>query len=464
MILSGQRLPYEEQLSDADSSEGSSSEDTLDSRTELQQILLDVKEIIDNFYDLSVTIRASAPREPVRVRMSINVHDIETQETKYVESKFPHLRRANFFLLKRLARSNADRWQAFRDLNAHHKESTDKVEQGTDPSVDHWRRHNRSGDAGALHTLEGEGGSHYATKLPFNAQASINTLHENVAEALSDDCRSITSSAASDDREVEGELHIPQPPNDALAGESFKCIYCYKTILGSARSSWRQVQLHISVMLLFTIVHRSHVYKHLRPYICTSNECKTPFKTYATRDEWFEHEAQIHRRQWFCQACLLTFRDELAFVEHQRAHHADSFAEWQLPALSDLFSRPADRDVSDTCPLCSKPGQLIRSHLAYHMRELALHVLAESDMRDNPDTESMPALPELVDEPRGTELRYTEQTSASPENGPSEISYTRASRLAHSEVQSTTDFDVPGAYPKYHLSAQEYLTSRIFSR
>ena len=138
------------------------------------------------------------------------------------------------------------------------------------------------------------------------------------------------------------------------------------------------------------IVYRSHVYRHLRPYICTSNECKTPFKTYATRHEWFEHEAQIHRRQWFCQTCLLTFGDEVAFVKHQRAHHADTFADWQLPALNNLFSRPADRDVLDTCPLCSKPGQLIRRHLAYHMRELALHVLPKGSMRDKLDIEHIP--------------------------------------------------------------------------
>ena len=232
---------------------------------------------------------------------------------------------------------------------------------------------------------------------------------------------------------------------------------------------YRQVYFHIFVILLFTVVHRSHLYRHLRPYICTSNECKTPFKTYATRHDWFEHEAQIHRRQWFCQACLLIFGDELAFVEHQRAHHANSFAEWQLPTLTDLCSRPAHKDVSDTCPLCSKPKQLIRSHLAYHMRELALHVLLNSDMRDNSDIERISAqtksiVPKLVDEPRSTELPFPEQKSASPRDSPNEISYTRIRSLTYSEVQGTTDFDMPGACPEYQLSAQEYLSSRTFSR
>ena len=131
-------------------------------------------------------------------------------------------------------------------------------------------------------------------------------------------------------------------------------------------------------------VPKSHVYRHLRPYICTSNECKTPFKAYATRHEWFEHEAQIHRRQWFCHAWLLMFGDQVAFVKRQRTHRADTFADWQLPALNDLFSRPADRDVLDTCPLCSKPGQLIRRHLAYHMRKLSFHILPKGGMGDDP--------------------------------------------------------------------------------
>ena len=220
---------------------------------------------------------------------------------------------------------------------------------------------------------------------------------------------------------------------------------------------------------LVTIVYRSHVYRHLRPYICTFNECKTPFKTYATRHEWFEHEAQIHRRQWFCQACHLTFGDEGAFVKHQKAHHADTFADGQLSALNNLFSRPADRDVLDTCPLCSKPGQLIRRHLAYHMRELAIHVLPSGSMRDESDIEHMPARtipvePNLFDKHIDTQLPSSEQASASPRDGPSEVSYTRAIRSTHPEVQGTPGFHIPGAYPEDALSAQEYLLSRTFSR
>ena len=235
MILSGQKLPYEEQQSNSDSSESSSSDDNLDSRTELQQIFFDVREIIDSLYDLSVTIRAPAPREQIRISASINVLDMVAQEIKHVDGEFPHLRQANVSLLERLGRSNADRRQALRDLKAHHGESAGQMEERTDVLVDRWRRKDSSGDAGALHTSEFEIARHYSSEPPFNTQASLSTLHEDVAEALGDDSCSITSSAASDNREVEGKLHIPQPPDDALAGESFKCIYCYKTIRRSGK-------------------------------------------------------------------------------------------------------------------------------------------------------------------------------------------------------------------------------------
>ena len=469
VILSGQRLPYEEQQSNSESSESSSSNDTLDSRTELQHILFDVREIIDSLYDLSVSIRALDPRGQSQIRASINLSEIEAQEIKHVEGEFPHLRQANVFLLERLGRSNVHRRQTLRDLKARHGGSAGQIQERTDVLVDRWRHDDSSSDAGALQT-SGLGSSNpYSSDPSFNTQPSVTILHQDVAEALSDDSHSITSSTASDDREVEGKLHIPQPPIDTLSGESSRCIYCYKVIHGSGTLSWRQVHFHNFVILLFTIVNRSHLYGHLRPYICTSNECKTPFKTYATRHEWFEHEAQIHRRQWFCQACLLTFGDEVAFVKHQRAHHADTFADWQLPALNDLFSRPADRDVLDTCPLCSKPGQHIRRHLSYHMRELALHVLPSSGMRDEFDIEHMPArstsiIPNLVYNPRDTELPYSEQTFASPRDGPSEVSHTRAIRSTHPDVQGTPDFHIPGAHPENPLSAQEYLLSRTFSR
>ena len=185
-----------------------------------------MREIIDSLYDLSVTIRALIPREQIRIRASINFSEIEAQEIKNVEGEFPYLRQANVSLLERLGRSNARRRQTLWRLKA-------------DVLVDRWRRDVSSSDAGALQT-SGLGSSNpYSSDPSFNTQSSVTTLHQDVAEALSDDSHSMTSSAASDDREVEGKLHIPQPPDDAFSGESSRCIYCYKVIYGSDTLSWR---------------------------------------------------------------------------------------------------------------------------------------------------------------------------------------------------------------------------------
>ena len=211
----------------------------MDSRTELQQIFLDAREIIDGLYDLSVTIRALASRGQVRVRDSTNLSEIEAQEVKHVEGEFPHLRQANVSLLERLGRSNALRRQTLRDLKARHGASAGQIEERADVLVDHWRRNDTSRDAGALQNSGLGSSSHYSSDPSFNAQSSVTTLHQEVAEALSDDSHSITSSAASDDREVEGKLHIPQPPDDALSGKSFECIYCYKIFRGSGTLLWR---------------------------------------------------------------------------------------------------------------------------------------------------------------------------------------------------------------------------------
>ena len=201
--------------------------------------MFDVREIIDSLYDLSITMRALAPRGQVRVRASTDLPESEAQEIKHVEGEFPHLRQANVSLLERLGRSNALRRQTLRDLKARHRAYAVQIEERTDALVDHWRRTDTPSDAGALQNSGLGSSSRYSSDPSFNTQSSITTLHQEVAEALNDDSHSITSSAASDDIKVESELYIPEPPDDALARKLFKCIYCNKTIRGSDKLSWR---------------------------------------------------------------------------------------------------------------------------------------------------------------------------------------------------------------------------------
>ena len=62
-------------------------------------------------------------------------------------------------------------------------------------------------------------------------------------------------------------------------------------------------------------------------------------------------------------------------MNHRKVEHSSTFAERQRQALLDLSLRSARKNVTAKCPLCLREGEVIRSHLARHMRALALFVL-----------------------------------------------------------------------------------------
>ena len=130
-----------------------------------------------------------------------------------------------------------------------------------------------------------------------------------------------------------------------------------------------------------------HVLRDLQPYICTFMGCTQPQKNYGSRHEWFLHEAQ-HRKRWSCIYCRQTFSSESEFSSHIKEDHATDYAPNQLQALIDMCLRPVDSYLLGQCPLCLQEGQQLRSHLAQHLRTLALFVLPKSIDVDREDVNS----------------------------------------------------------------------------
>ena len=133
---------------------------------------------------------------------------------------------------------------------------------------------------------------------------------------------------------------------------------------------------------------RMHVLRDLQPYTCTFSSCTHSNQTYATRHEWFNHETQNHRKQWLCNVCQQNFKSRPAFVHHIESNHPGLYSVHQLPALVDMCVRPIDRYAAEQCPLCLKENQHLRSHLARHMRTLALFVLPRADGKIEQDVDS----------------------------------------------------------------------------
>ncbi|KGO45689.1 Tetratricopeptide-like helical [Penicillium expansum] len=76
---------------------------------------------------------------------------------------------------------------------------------------------------------------------------------------------------------------VPDPPKTVF-GTTFPCPYCGTTLESSEmqnRQSWKR-----------------HVFRDLRPYICTFEDCQNGGKLYVSRHDWIYHELQIHRRNY----------------------------------------------------------------------------------------------------------------------------------------------------------------------
>lgn len=175
--------------------------------------------------------------------------------------------------------------------------------------------------------------------------------------------------------------------------------------------------------LLKSLSLRRHVFRDLRPYVCTFLRCQNPEKLYATRHEWKYHEIQMHFRRWICQDCGKSYGYRNGLEKHIGKHHSRSVTDSQLQVMTDMCERPIDELEGVTCPICSLHPIILHSlhdHIAEHLEEIALFVLpilSEEDDGDSTnsrivieaDTESL----DILDK----DSHYVPSVSQSRENG-----------------------------------------------
>lgn len=132
---------------------------------------------------------------------------------------------------------------------------------------------------------------------------------------------------------------------------------------------------------------RKHVIADLQPYVCTYPECSLNDYVFENQDEWFQHEAQSHRCEWFCNVDTHEpFDDAFNFFEHMKVSHENVLPRDQLSALQHMFQRPTHPHVG-ICPLCTKPSKKLKTHLARHLKQLALFAIPQTDYIVESDTE-----------------------------------------------------------------------------
>jgi uncharacterized C2H2 Zn-finger protein len=134
------------------------------------------------------------------------------------------------------------------------------------------------------------------------------------------------------------------------------------------------------------------VFKDLKPYVCTFEDCPKPDQLFEYRSDWYEHEVEVHWREWYCDVCTRIFTTKTAFAEHLESSHHDQIPESDLCAVINRCERAAISERN--CPLCGEnnlPGPF-RGHLARHMRYLALFALPRgNENTDDQKSESIGA-------------------------------------------------------------------------
>jgi hypothetical protein len=127
--------------------------------------------------------------------------------------------------------------------------------------------------------------------------------------------------------------------------------------------------------------HRKHVFQDLRPYVCTFKDCSQGSHLFKGRHEWFAHETEMHRREWFCSKCKKSFPSREKFRDHLTKKQKNLISDSKNRKLDVMMDRGARAiEEKQKCPLCQDqytPKQL-RSHLGRHLEQIALFILPQS--------------------------------------------------------------------------------------
>ncbi|KAF2682187.1 hypothetical protein K458DRAFT_488874 [Lentithecium fluviatile CBS 122367] len=272
-------------------------------------------------------------------------------------------------LVQRLARSNTRRreqllhWSRHPDQPPAWTTISRPTQQVADTDLDTTKEKTRLGDhlippVDVTERIE-EGGTPHST---FSKKTFSDVVVTDIFESQSVTAPARTIYAESSLGNKRSN-RVPEVPHSAFRNDSFECPYC---------------RLNLdSVHMRSRLEWKRHVFRDLRPYVCTFESCQNPEKQYTTRRDWIYHETQMHRRRWICEEHNSSFQSSPEFIEHTREFHSASVVEQQYPVLLAMSERACDQQEIESCPLC--PDELqwktLQGHLAEHLESIALFVL-----------------------------------------------------------------------------------------
>ncbi|KAK4455368.1 hypothetical protein QBC34DRAFT_374207 [Podospora aff. communis PSN243] len=338
--------------------------------SEMASILDDIGHTIDCLLRLSIVIRNPAPQAKFKSRIAF-VEGIEQWDTNHVREKFPA---ANANISARLGRAIAWRRQYFK----YREEHCARVARGLEPEDD----------------ADQENGSTVERSTTVASSISNRFKGQFVNSSdLVDDSKSDTSlTSYTPSTADETQMRVPPLPEESKEGP-FECPFCRMIVLIETRQEWK-----------------THVFRDLEPYVCISEDCKTPEKHYSRRGDWMSHVKQEHWRTWHCPlGCSVQSMTAEQFREHITEIHKDHPAARNIDSLQELCGQVDLRRAEGPCPLCSEclitSAHHYSSHIAVHLESLALFALPDLDTRESRGQKEVGEEQEAGERPLATDKR-----------------------------------------------------------
>ena len=127
-----------------------------------------------------------------------------------------------------------------------------------------------------------------------------------------------------------------------------------------------------------------HVFRDLKPYICTFPECSLELVQFSTRAQWADHEFSCHRfvEDWCCPLCSTRHihdrRDCEQHLEHSHGILHEELAYW----VNRARTKRARIMNTEECLLCrtfpTESRQAFIKHCCRHMEEIALMAMPQT--------------------------------------------------------------------------------------
>lgn len=280
-----------------------------ESTTELQQLHEEVVNIVDCLYQLSMLIRKPAQHDMLIGSRMSDMAQFEFYDKEHVRNLHP---KTEEHLGQRLGRAITRRRKYLSYRERHHR----KLEIGIEAAQ------------GIQRTTTG-------SVMSETIATDLQTPNIDFEDTSSNSGMSQTSYAPS--LVDGGRATIPPPPRDSVGGKPFECPYCFYLIDIKSTRLWTR-----------------HIFKDIKPYICTFPECSMPDRLYDSRREWFFHESTEHpQADLVCSLCKDTLKSSKQYERHV-ARHLEELALFALPRTEmDDAEDVDDDDVSDARALAS---------------------------------------------------------------------------------------------------------------